>query len=55
MPKENKRNNNEVLIEGTKNAINQMKYKIAQEFCVQLGPDTTSRATGFVGGEITKL
>ncbi|PEB72646.1 hypothetical protein COM89_26870 [Bacillus thuringiensis] len=28
---------------------------MAQEFGVQLGPDTTSRSTGFVGGEITKL
>ncbi|WP_243526829.1 alpha/beta-type small acid-soluble spore protein [Bacillus pseudomycoides] len=31
-----------------------MKYEIAQEFGVQLGPDTTSRANGSVGGEITK-
>nr|WP_314110316.1 alpha/beta-type small acid-soluble spore protein [Bacillus pseudomycoides] len=36
------------------NAIDQMKYEIAQEFGVQLGPDTTSRANGSVGGEITK-
>jgi len=31
-----------------------MKFEIAQEFGVQLGPDTTSRANGSVGGEITK-
>jgi len=31
-----------------------MKAEIAQEFGVQLGPDTTSRANGSVGGEITK-
>lgn len=31
-----------------------MKYEIAQEFGVQLGPDPTSRANGSVGGEITK-
>jgi hypothetical protein len=31
-----------------------MKYEIAQEFGVQLGAETTSRANGSVGGEITK-
>ena len=31
-----------------------MKYEIAREFGVTLGPDTTSRANGSVGGEITK-
>ncbi|WP_172472678.1 alpha/beta-type small acid-soluble spore protein, partial [Thomasclavelia cocleata] len=32
----------------------QMKYEIANEFGVNLGPDATSRANGSVGGEITK-
>ncbi|HEK9104114.1 alpha/beta-type small acid-soluble spore protein [Bacillus pfraonensis] len=54
MVKKNNRNNNEVLVQGAENAIDQMKYEIAQEFGVQLGPDTTSRANGSVGGEITK-
>ena len=31
-----------------------MKFEIASEFGVHLGPDTTSRANGSVGGEITK-
>jgi hypothetical protein len=31
-----------------------MKYEIASEFGVQLGPDATARANGSVGGEITK-
>ncbi|MBO1627552.1 alpha/beta-type small acid-soluble spore protein [Bacillus arachidis] len=53
MASKNNRNNN-VVIQGAENAINQMKYEIAQEFGVQLGPDTTSRANGSVGGEITK-
>lgn len=35
-------------------AMDQMKYEIANEFGVNLGPDTTSRANGSVGGEITK-
>ena len=35
-------------------AIEQMKWEIATEFGVALGPDTTSRQNGSVGGEITK-
>ena len=31
-----------------------MKYEIANEFGVSLGPNSTSRANGSVGGEITK-
>ena len=31
-----------------------MKYEIANELGVQMGPDATSRANGSVGGEITK-
>ena len=31
-----------------------MKYEIANEFGVNLGPDTASRLNGSVGGEITK-
>jgi Small, acid-soluble spore proteins, alpha/beta type len=47
-------NSNQLLVAGAQQAIEQMKYEIAQEFGVQLGPDTTSRANGSVGGEITK-
>lgn len=47
-------NNNELLVPGVEQAIDQMKYEIAQEFGVNLGADTTSRANGSVGGEITK-
>lgn len=54
MVNKNKRNTNERLIQGAESAIDQMKYEIAKEFGVQLGPDTTSRANGSVGGEITK-
>jgi len=38
----------------TKTAADNMKYEIASEFGVNLGPDATSRANGSVGGEITK-
>ena len=48
------RNTNQLVVPGAAAAIDQMKYEIASEFGVQLGPDTTSRANGSVGGEITK-
>ena len=35
-------------------SMDNMKYEIASEFGVHLGPDATSRANGRVGGEITK-
>jgi len=45
---------NQLVVEGAQAALDQMKYEIASEFGVQLGPDATSRANGSVGGEITK-
>ncbi|TFB22108.1 alpha/beta-type small acid-soluble spore protein [Filobacillus milosensis] len=45
---------NQLVVPGVAQALDQMKTEIAQEFGVQLGPDTTSRANGSVGGEITK-
>ncbi|MCM3194599.1 alpha/beta-type small acid-soluble spore protein [Priestia megaterium] len=47
-------NNNELLVYGAEQAIDQMKYEIASDFGVNLGADTTARANGSVGGEITK-
>ncbi|SFD41210.1 Small, acid-soluble spore protein, alpha/beta type [Bacillus sp. 491mf] len=47
-------NTNKLAVFGAEAALDQMKYEIAQEFGVQLGADTTSRANGSVGGEITK-
>ena len=38
-------NSNRLVVPGAQNAIDQMKYEI---------PDTTARANGSVGGEITK-
>ncbi|MCP1122535.1 small, acid-soluble spore protein, alpha/beta type [Bacillus sp. AFS018417] len=46
--------NNSLAVPGAQMALDQMKYEIATEFGVQLGPDSTSRANGSVGGEITK-
>lgn len=50
----NNSNSNQLLVPGVEQALDQMKYEIATEFGVQLGADTTSRANGSVGGEITK-
>ena len=47
-------NSNRLVAPQAKQAIDQMKYEIANEFGVNLGPDATSRANGTVGGEITK-
>ncbi|HWK23796.1 alpha/beta-type small acid-soluble spore protein [Lysinibacillus fusiformis] len=45
---------NKLTVPGAEQALDQMKYEIAQEFGVQLGPEASSRANGSVGGEITK-
>ena len=50
----NQNNNSKMLVPGAKQAIERMKYEIANEFGVNIGPDATSRANGSVGGEITK-
>jgi hypothetical protein len=50
----NNNNSNQLLVPGVEQALQQMKYEIASEFGVNLGADTTSRANGSVGGEITK-
>lgn len=54
MNNSSKSNTNRLVVPGAKQAIDRMKYEIANEFGVNLGPDTTSRANGSVGGEITK-
>ena len=50
----NNKNTLKMRVPGAKQAIENMKYEIASEFGVNLGPDATSRANGSVGGEITK-
>jgi len=45
---------NKLLVPGAENVLDQMKEEIANEFGVQLGADTTARANGSVGGEMTK-
>ncbi len=48
------RSSNKLLVPGAQQAVEQMKYEIANEFGVNLGADTASRLNGSVGGEITK-
>lgn len=50
----NNSNSMKMRVPGAKQAIDKMKYEIANEFGVSLGADTTSRANGSVGGEITR-
>lgn len=47
-------NRNQLIYPESRQALDQMKYEIAQEFGVILGPDTASRANGSVGGEMVK-
>ncbi|XMB85365.1 alpha/beta-type small acid-soluble spore protein [Mycoplasmatota bacterium WC44] len=45
---------NKLVVPGAQAAIDQMKYEIASELGVTLGPDSTSKQNGSVGGEITR-
>ena len=46
--------NKKLVAPNAKQAIEQMKYEIANEFGVNLGADATARANGSVGDEFTK-
>lgn len=45
---------NKLDVPGARQGLDQMKYEIAREFGVQLESESSSRANGAVGGEITK-
>ena len=45
---------NKLVVPGAKQAIENLKYEIANELEITLGADTTSRLNGTVGGEMTK-
>ena len=47
-------NNNKLVVPGAKQAIENLKYEIANELGIQLGADTSSILNGTVGGEMTK-
>ena len=46
--------NNKLVVNGSKEAIEILKYEIARELGIKLGADTSSRLNGTVGGEMTK-
>ncbi len=46
--------NNKLVVPGSKQAIENLKYEIANELGIKLGADTSSRLNGTVGGEMTK-
>ncbi len=45
---------NKLVVPGSKQAIENLKYEIANELGITLGADTSSRLNGTVGGEMTK-
>ena len=50
----NKNNMSNLVVPGAKQAIEKMKYEIASELGVTMGPNATSRANGSVGGEVSR-
>ena len=46
--------NNKLVVEGSKQAVENLKYEVARELGITLGADTSSRLNGTVGGEMTK-
>ena len=45
---------NKLIVPGSKQAIENLKYEIANELGIKIGADTTSRLNGTVGGYMTK-
>ena len=45
---------NKLIVPGSKQAIENLKYEIANELGIKLGADTTCRLNGTVGGYMTK-
>lgn len=46
--------NSKLVVPGSKQILDNMKYEIARELGITMGPDTSSRLNGTVGGEITR-
>ena len=45
---------NRLVVPGSKQALENLKYEIASELGIRLGADQTSRLNGTVGGEMTR-
>ena len=43
-----------LIVPGSKQVLENLKYEIASELGIQLGADTSSRLNGTVGGEMTR-
>ena len=52
--RQNRQNNKSNNSRKSRESMDQMKYEIANEFGVDLGPEASSRCNGKVGGEMTK-
>ena len=50
----NNQSKSKLVVPQAQAAIEQMKYEIANELGVTMGPDATARQNGSVGGEITR-
>ncbi len=50
----NRTSSSKVSVPGSKEAVENMKYEIANEFGVNLGAQATAADNGRVGGEMTK-
>jgi len=46
--------NNKLIVPGSKQVLENLKYEIASELGIRLGADQTSRLNGTVGGEMTR-
>lgn len=48
------RSKNRLIVPGSKEVLENMKYEIAREMGIELGAETTARLNGAVGGEMTR-
>lgn len=46
--------NSKLVVPGSKQILDNMKYEIARELGITMGPNTSSRLNGTVGGEMTR-
>ncbi len=45
---------NKLIAQGSKEAVERLKYEIANELGITLGAETSARKNGTVGGQMTK-
>lgn len=48
------RSYNKLVVPGSREVLENMKYEIAREMGIKLGAETTARLNGTVGGEMTR-